>query len=178
VKPAVTEVVLIERRTRSCGEKLVQRTVLLGHVGRFFAPLCREPLQGLGYLAVNRTQTREGIAGGKPVQMHILPPKRHLQDLMCLPQRHRTIQLRQTPNPGFAIDQPHADPHNRVRTDRHLGYRVFHTNILSTPPVRKTTPSSLRRGPNLMKDQLSAFAIPGNAGEKHALVPDVLFHLT
>ena len=45
VKPAVAEIVLVERHPRSTRQNLIQRAILLSTVPRFLAPLRREPLQ-------------------------------------------------------------------------------------------------------------------------------------
>lgn len=73
VKPAVAEVVLIERDPGSSRQQLIQRAILLCPVLRFFARPPGEPLQGFRYLAIDRPQRREGIAAGKSVQMSIQP---------------------------------------------------------------------------------------------------------
>jgi hypothetical protein len=84
VKPAVTKIVFVERGTCTQREQLIQGAILLGPVIRFFAFLPGKPLQGFRNFAVDRPQRREGILRCEPVQVHVLPAKDCLQDLMDL----------------------------------------------------------------------------------------------
>lgn len=54
VKPAVTKVVFVERSARPQRQQLIQGTVLLGPVARFFARLPWKPLRDFQEFAVDR----------------------------------------------------------------------------------------------------------------------------
>lgn len=73
VKPAVAEVVLVESAADPASNSWPVSSSPRD-VGGFPAPLCAEPFQGHGDLGVNWQQPLEGVAGGKAVQVCILPP--------------------------------------------------------------------------------------------------------
>ncbi len=84
VKPAVSEVVFVERLARPQCEQLIQSAVLLRPVARFFTLLPWKPLRDFREFAVDRPQRRERVACYKPVQVRVLPAKCCLQDLVYL----------------------------------------------------------------------------------------------
>lgn len=113
LRAAEKPVVFVERSARPQCEQLIQGTILLRPVARFFTLLPWKPLRDFQEFAVDRAKRRKRVGYYEPVQVRVLlPSKGCLQDLVYLTQCQAASELESSPNLRLAVDQRHANIHD------------------------------------------------------------------